>query len=52
MHRYRPDTVSIVLNEYLREFISKIRAKREHLIGDNNRATLSPAEKNAQLEAD
>lgn len=50
MHRYRPDTVSIVLNEYLREFISKIRAKREHLIGDNNRATLSPAEKTRNLK--
>ncbi len=50
MHRYRPDTVSIVLNEYLREFISKIRAKREHLIGDNNRTTLSPAEKTRNLK--
>ena len=50
MHRYRPDTVSIVLNEYLREFISKIRAKREHLIGDNNRTPLSPAEKTRNLK--
>lgn len=50
MRRYRPDTVSIVLNEYLREFISKIRAKRGHLIGENNRATLAPAEKARNLK--
>jgi hypothetical protein len=31
MHRYRPDTVSIVLNNYLREFRSKIAAKKENL---------------------
>jgi hypothetical protein len=24
MHRYRPDTVSVVLNEYLRDFRSKL----------------------------
>ncbi len=37
MHRYRPDTVSIVLNDYLREFISKLQAERgrlERLSGD------------------
>lgn len=50
MHRYRPDTVSIVLNEYLREFISKIRSHREHLITENNRATLTPAEKTRNLK--
>ena len=50
MHRYRPDTVSIVLNEYLREFISKIRSHREHLITENNRATLAPAEKTRNLK--
>lgn len=31
MHRYRPDTGSIVLNNYLREFRSKITAKKENL---------------------
>jgi len=31
MHRYRPDTVSIVLNDYLREFRAKLNAKLEHL---------------------
>ena len=28
MHRYRPDTVSVVLNEYLREFRSKLESYR------------------------
>lgn len=31
MHRYRPDTVSIVLNDYLRELISKLQAERARL---------------------
>jgi type II restriction/modification system DNA methylase subunit YeeA len=31
MHRYRPDTVSIVLNDYLREFRTKITSNVEHL---------------------
>ena len=31
MHRYKPDTVSIVLNNYLREFRSKIAAKKDNL---------------------
>ncbi|MBL4557679.1 MAG: hypothetical protein JKP98_12980 [Rhodobacteraceae bacterium] len=28
MHRYRPDTVSVLLNDYLREFIRKLEAAR------------------------
>ena len=31
MHRYRPDTVSVVLNDYLREFISRLQAERARL---------------------
>jgi len=31
MHRYRPDTVSVILNDYLRPFQQKIRARIEHL---------------------
>lgn len=31
MHRYRPDTVSVLLNDYLREFISKLQAERIRL---------------------
>lgn len=39
MHRYRPDTVSVVLNDYIREFISKLQAERgrlEKLVDDPN----------------
>jgi type II restriction/modification system DNA methylase subunit YeeA len=31
MHRYRSDTVSVVLNDYLREYISKLEAERGRL---------------------
>lgn len=31
MHRYRPDTVSVILNEYLREFRTKLGARIEQL---------------------
>lgn len=30
MHRYTPSTVSVVLNEYLREFRAKLEAGRQH----------------------
>jgi type II restriction/modification system DNA methylase subunit YeeA len=29
MHRYRPDTISVILNDYLREYRSKLFAERE-----------------------
>ena len=31
MHRYRPHTVSVVLNDYLREFRAKLNARKRHL---------------------
>jgi len=31
MHRYRPDTVSVVLNEYLREFRAKLSSSKSNL---------------------
>jgi type II restriction/modification system DNA methylase subunit YeeA len=31
MHRYRPDTVGVVLNDYLREFRTKLTAHKSHL---------------------
>jgi hypothetical protein len=30
MHRYTPSTVSTVLNEYLREYVGKLEASRQH----------------------
>lgn len=43
MHRYRPDTVSVVLNQYLREFISKLETERARLekLADDPTATQS-----------
>lgn len=29
MHRYRPDTVGVVLNDYVREYVKKLEAHRE-----------------------
>ena len=31
MHRYRPDTVSVLLNQYVREFIHKLEVERTRL---------------------
>jgi hypothetical protein len=31
MHRYRPDTASIVLNDYLRDYRAKLAARKAHL---------------------
>ena len=31
MHRYRPDTISVLLNKYLREYQTKLRARRSYL---------------------
>jgi uncharacterized protein (DUF885 family) len=31
MHRYQPDTVSVILNDYLREFRTKLEANRDNL---------------------
>ena len=41
MHRYRPDTVSVLLNDYLREFITKLEGERARLsrLADDGAAT-------------
>ena len=41
MHRYRSDTVSVLLNEYLREFITKLEGERARLdkLADDPTAT-------------
>jgi hypothetical protein len=41
MHRYRPDTVSVLLNDYLREFIRKLEGERDRLekLSDDPTAT-------------
>ena len=45
MHRYRPDTVSVVLNDYLREFRTKLSAHKSHLEAVSISASASQAEK-------
>ncbi|MBC8420373.1 MAG: class I SAM-dependent DNA methyltransferase, partial [Desulfobacterales bacterium] len=50
MHRYRPDTASIVLNEYLREFRAKLTAHREHLEQISISASASGAEKTRAIK--
>ena len=44
MHRYRPDTVSVVLNGYLREYRDKLIAQKAHLEGVSNSANSSQSD--------
>ncbi|HMW39641.1 MAG TPA: BREX-1 system adenine-specific DNA-methyltransferase PglX [Saprospiraceae bacterium] len=50
MHRYRPDTVSVVLNDYLREFRTKLTAHKNHLEAVSISASSSPVEKTKALK--
>ena len=50
MHRYRPDTVSIVLNDYLREFRTKLVSHRENLEAISISATANKTEKTKALK--
>ena len=50
MHRYRPDTVSVVLNDYLREFRTKLVAHRSHLEQVSISTAASTAEKTKALK--
>jgi len=45
MHRYRPDTVSVVLNGYLREFRTKLTSHRDNQEQISISASASPGEK-------
>ena len=45
MHRYRPDTVSVVLNDYLRKYRDKLIAQKAHLEGVSNSANSNQSEK-------
>ncbi len=50
MHRYRPDTASVVLNDYLREFRTKLSARKEHLEQVSISGSASPKEKTQALK--
>jgi len=48
MHRYTPDTVSNILNKYLKEFIGKLHTRREHL--QRVQISGSPSEKTKAIK--
>ena len=50
MHRYTPDTASIVLNDYLREFRVKLTSRREHLEQISISGSASSRDKTAALK--
>ena len=50
MHRYKPDTVSVVLNDYLREYIAKLAASRADALHNSIRAGASNRDKAAALK--
>ena len=50
MHRYRPDTVSVVLNDYLREFRTKLSAHKNHLEAVSISSNASAGEKTKALK--
>lgn len=50
MHRYRPDTVSVVLNDYLREFRTKLTSHKNHLEAVSISASSSQDEKAKALK--
>ena len=50
MHRYQPDTVSIVLNNYLREFHNKLTNKVGHLQSVADSADSAKAEKTKAIK--
>ena len=49
MHRYRPDTVSIILNDYLREFQTKLTARQSYLEALSISESSPPSEKTKAL---
>jgi len=50
MHRYRPDTVGVVLNDYLREFRTKLTSHKNHLEAVSISASASQGEKTKALK--
>ena len=50
MHRYRSDTVSVVLNDYLREYISKLEGERGRLEKLSDDPSASQAQRTRALK--
>ncbi len=49
LHRYRPDTVSVVLNDYLRDYRSKLESHRDNLKRVSVSGAATPREKTQAL---
>jgi type II restriction/modification system DNA methylase subunit YeeA len=50
MHRYRGDTVSVLLNDYLREFINKLEGERARLDKLSDDATATQAQRTKAIK--
>ncbi|MRS04801.1 class I SAM-dependent DNA methyltransferase, partial [bacterium] len=50
MHRYRPDTISVVLNDYLREFRTKLTSHKNHLEAVSISGSASQVDKTKALK--
>jgi len=50
MHRYKSDTISVVLNDYLREFITKLEATKENLEAVSIKSDATGSEKTKALK--
>ncbi|MGJ0336282.1 BREX-1 system adenine-specific DNA-methyltransferase PglX [Aliarcobacter cryaerophilus] len=50
MHRYKGDTVSVILNDYLREFITKLEATKENLEAVSIKSDATGSEKTKALK--
>jgi type II restriction/modification system DNA methylase subunit YeeA len=50
MHRYKSDTVSVILNDYLREYIIKLEATKENMEAVGISANASKSEKTKALK--
>jgi hypothetical protein len=50
MHRYRSDTISVLLNDYLREYIRKLEAERGRLEKLSDDASASQAQRTKALK--
>ncbi|MBT7991765.1 MAG: class I SAM-dependent DNA methyltransferase, partial [Anaerolineae bacterium] len=50
MHRYRPDTVSVILNGYLRQYREKLKAHKSHQEAIERNPGASQSEKTKALK--
>ncbi len=50
MHRYQPDTASLILNEYLREYRSKLEARVAFLEGQTVSESVSASDRTEAIK--